>query len=312
PPLQNLHHRLLDKSIQHRRDAQLAHPSVRFGDFHPPHRLRLVGSVQQLFPDGWPVLPQIIRERHDRHAVDARTTLVGLHLPQRLLQVFSLTYLLHQSVGSSWAFGSTCRPQRFSLFSCDTSGCTRQRRREVQFHLDILLLVVFETHGLLTAPSRSGLLRRRILCPMLTSAPRSGRLSTASVAHRDTEQISWGKLSCLPCAIAESTLRTLMDTDFAVSCPLVRCWRLLSGFCPSTRTFDPCFFQTPPRGGSPCIITRPSPPSGWPEDFHLQTAEHAQHTTKARDRATPATDRAETSRPAWRLPASSKRSLRAQ
>jgi hypothetical protein len=71
-----------------------------------------------------------------------------------------------------------------------------------------------------------------------------------------------------------------MDMDFAVSCPLVRRWRLVSGFCPSTRTFDPCFFQTPPRGGSPCIISRPSPPSGWPEDFHLQTAEHAQHTTK--------------------------------
>src|SRR5712692_214683 len=97
---------------------------------------------------------------------------------------------------------------------------------------------------------------------------------------RDTEQISWGKLSRLPCTVAESTLRTLMDTDFAVSCPLVRCWRLLSGFCPSTRTFDPCFLRTPSRGGSPCIITRPSPPSGWPEDFHLQAAEHAQHTTK--------------------------------
>ena len=97
---------------------------------------------------------------------------------------------------------------------------------------------------------------------------------------RDTEQISWGKLSRLPCTIAESTLRTLMDTDFAVSCPLVQCWRLISGFCPSTRTFDPCFLRTPPRGGSPCIITRPSPPSGWPEGFHLQAAEHAQHKTK--------------------------------
>src|SRR6266567_789250 len=96
----------------------------------------------------------------------------------------------------------------------------------------------------------------------------------------DTKQISWGKLSRLPCTVAESTLRTLMDMDFAVSCPLVPRWRLVSGSCPSTRTFDPCFFRTPPRGGSPCIITRPSPPSGWPEDFHLQTAEHAQHTTK--------------------------------
>ncbi len=96
----------------------------------------------------------------------------------------------------------------------------------------------------------------------------------------DAEQISWGKLSRLPCTIAESTLRTLMEVDFAVRCPLVRCWRLVFGFCPSTRTFAPCFLRTPPRGGSPCIITRPSPPSGWPEDFHLQAAEHAQHTTK--------------------------------
>src|SRR6516225_4652921 len=68
--------------------------------------------------------------------------------------------------------------------------------------------------------------------------------------------------------------------DFAVSCPLVRYGRLLFGFCPSTRTFAPCFLRTSPRGNSPCIITRPSPPSGRPEDFHLLVTEHAQHTTK--------------------------------
>ncbi len=109
------------------------------------------------------------------------------------------------------------------------------------------------------------------------------RLPFSSLSRRDdTKQISWGKLSRFPCTAAESTLRTLMEVDFAVRCPLVRYWRLVSGFCPSTRTFDPCFLRTPPRGGSPCIITRPSPPSGWPEDFHLQAAEHAQHTAKAR------------------------------
>src|SRR6266480_7178137 len=109
-----------------------------------------------------------------------------------------------------------------------------------------------------------------------------GHLSRRS----DTEQISWGKLSHFPCTIAESTLRTLMDTDFAVSCPLVRHGRLLFGFCPSTRTFVPCFLRTSPRGDSPCIITRPSPPSGRPEDFHLQVTEHAQHTTKPLARRT--------------------------
>jgi hypothetical protein len=72
----------------------------------------------------------------------------------------------------------------------------------------------------------------------------------------------------------------LMDMDFAVSRPLVRHSRLISDFCSSTRTFAIRFFQTPPRGGGPCVLARPSPPSGWPEDLHLQTAEHAQHTTK--------------------------------
>src|SRR5213078_1987859 len=74
--------------------------------------------------------------------------------------------------------------------------------------------------------------------------------------------------------------------DFAVSCLLVRYGRLLFGFCPSTRTFVPCFLRTSPRGDSPCIITRPSPPSGRPEDFHLLVTEHAQHTTKPLARRT--------------------------
>src|SRR6185369_10214902 len=55
-PLQNLHHRLLDESIQYGWDTKLAHPSVRLGDFHAPDRLRFIGPTQQLFPNGWPTL----------------------------------------------------------------------------------------------------------------------------------------------------------------------------------------------------------------------------------------------------------------
>src|SRR5215469_13321140 len=157
-PLQNLQNRLLDEAIQHRRNAKLSHSSsIRLGDFHPPHRFRFVSPVQQLFPDGWPVLFQVILDSADGHPVNARATLVGLHLPQRCLQVFSLTYFLHQSIGAGWAFGSMRRPGRFSPFPSRLSGFTRRRRGEVQFELDVLLLVVLETHGLLTAPSRSGL-----------------------------------------------------------------------------------------------------------------------------------------------------------
>src|ERR1051326_8222653 len=115
---------------------------------------------------------------------------------------------------------------------------------------------------------------------MLTSTPRSGGLSAASVAEA-TRSRSPG-VSSVAFRAQSPNLRfaPLMDMDFAVRCPLVRHWRLIFDFCSSTRTFDRCFLQTPPRGDSPCIISRPSPPSGWPEDFHLQTTEHARHTTK--------------------------------
>src|SRR5580658_10221779 len=82
---------------------------------------------------------------------------IGSHLPQCSFQVFSLPYCLHQSIRAGWVFGSTRRHGRFRPFPSRLSGFTRQRRGEVQFHLDILLLVVLETHGLLAAPSRSGL-----------------------------------------------------------------------------------------------------------------------------------------------------------
>src|SRR5439155_4529668 len=271
---------------QHRWDTKLSHPAVRFGDFYSPHRLWFVGSVQQLFSDLWPMLLQIVGELVNGDPVHSRATFITFDLPQCSLQVLSLTDLLHQSVGSSWAFGSTCRHRRFSLFSCDTSGCTRQRRREVQFHLDVLLLIVFETHGLLTAPSRSGLLRCRILCPMLTSAPRSGRLTATSVAEA-TRNRSPG-VSSVTFRAQSPNLRFAPRwiMDFAVSCPPVRYGRLQFGFFSSTRRLAPCFLRTSPRGDSPCIITRPSPPSGRPEDFHLQVTEHAHHTTKPLARRT--------------------------
>src|ERR1700694_2552599 len=103
------------------------------------------------------MLLQVILDADDGHPVDARTTLIGLHLPQCCLQVFSLTYFLHQSIRAGWVFGPIHRPGRFSPFPSRLSGFTRQRQREVQLHLDVLLLVFLEIHGLLASPSRSGL-----------------------------------------------------------------------------------------------------------------------------------------------------------
>src|ERR1035438_7556621 len=45
-----------------------------------------IGPIQQLFPDGWPMLFQVILDADDGHSVDARTTLIGPHLPQCCLQ----------------------------------------------------------------------------------------------------------------------------------------------------------------------------------------------------------------------------------
>src|SRR5215467_8346936 len=90
---------------------------------------------------------------------------------------------------------------------------------------------------------------RDLIRPMLTSAPRSGRLSTASVAEATRRRSPGVSSAAFHAQSPDLRFAHWMDMDFAVSCPLVRRCRLISGFCPSTRTFAPCFFQTPPRGG---------------------------------------------------------------
>src|SRR5260370_7449545 len=51
PPLQNLHHRLLEKSIERSWDTKLSHPpSARLLAFHPPYPLRYIGPPPHFFP----------------------------------------------------------------------------------------------------------------------------------------------------------------------------------------------------------------------------------------------------------------------
>src|SRR5712672_955112 len=104
----------------------------------------------------------------------------------------------------------------------------------------------------------------------------------------DTGQISWGKLSRLPRTVAESTLRIFDGYG-------------LRGTLPARPTLAPCirFLSIDSRVCSmlpsdtasrrlPLHFASPSPPSGWAEDFHLQAAEHAQHTTNPLAREGPA------------------------
>src|SRR5205807_8203822 len=89
--------------------------------------------------------------------------------------------------------------------------------------------------------------RRRLLCPRLTSTPRSDRLATTSVP-RDTAQTSRGKTDRLRRTPAGSTTPTLDGRG-------LRAHRLarpagyasLSVSCPSRRNFAPRFLQTSSR-----------------------------------------------------------------
>src|SRR4051812_22989577 len=107
--LEDLQDRLLDQAIQHGGDAELAHPAVRFGEFDSPHRLRPVGPVEQLFPDGWPVLTKVIPGLVDGPAIDAGTSLVGADLMPRIFEVLSFAHFLHQWLTSRRVFGSPLR-----------------------------------------------------------------------------------------------------------------------------------------------------------------------------------------------------------
>ena len=96
PALQNLQHRLLEEAVQHGGNAQLAHPaSVWLFDFFPPHRLRLISPAQQLFPDDWPMLLQVLWQLPDGHPIHASAPFVGLDSCQCLLAVFPLADFLH-------------------------------------------------------------------------------------------------------------------------------------------------------------------------------------------------------------------------
>src|SRR5215467_5789279 len=159
------------------------------------------------------MLLQVILDADDGHPVDARTTLIGPHLPQCCLQVFSLTYCLHQSIRAGWVFVPIRRPGRFSLYPSRLSGFTRQHRREVQFHLEILLRVVLEIHGLLTAPSRSGLQPPFPARPIHCSAFRHSECLT-SLADVMTCRVGGGALARWPPSAAQTVHAVFPHTAF--------------------------------------------------------------------------------------------------
>src|SRR5438552_5495108 len=93
--LENRQQGLLDQSVDDARHAELSDPAVRLGDFNPLDRLRLVGSLEQLGPNAWPVLTQVIPGVVDGHPIHARAALVPSNAFPRSYEVLSVAHLLH-------------------------------------------------------------------------------------------------------------------------------------------------------------------------------------------------------------------------
>ncbi len=148
------------------------------------HRLRLVGPTQQLFADGWPAFLQGAGQLLDRHAVDARTALVGLHPLQSPQAILPLADLFHQLfIVPGRAFGHAFRRARFGPFARIPRSFTPPLLAKGQPKLDFLPLaargVPSPTLGI--QPFEPSSRRSGLLCQLLTSAAGSERIAAPSV-----------------------------------------------------------------------------------------------------------------------------------
>jgi len=158
--LEDLQQRLLDQSIDDTRNAEFSDPAIRLGDFNPFDRLRCIGSIQQFFPDGGPVLTQVVRGFVDGKTVDAWATLVPTDAFPRYFEVSSITHLLHKLFFCCRAFGGSLRRKRIGPLAVGAQRFTPAFRRKGQTQLRVLgflPLSTQESRVLLATPNRSGL-----------------------------------------------------------------------------------------------------------------------------------------------------------
>ena len=106
--LQHLQQCLLDQSIQHRGDAQLALAPVRFGDHHFAYRTGPVASCQQTLADVGPALAYHRGGLLDVEPVHPGGTFVGFHPLPRRLQVLSRQRRFQQATGACLGLCQPC------------------------------------------------------------------------------------------------------------------------------------------------------------------------------------------------------------
>ena len=236
-------------------------------------------------------------------------TLVALDPCQRSLQILALAHLLHQLPIPP---GFRCRAPPWTIRSLRASGLGASpldSRRQGQFYLGFLPLVVHEKLVLLALPfkpSRAPFgpsvrdVSAQPICSLHLSAAEcltsfacllptspSADFCTAFGMPRDTPQSHDSRTRCrspevsltaFPTRPPDLPSRLLMVMDFAVIRPLVPAGE--ASYLVSVRqvvallraSFRPRLATTPLR------FANPSPPSGWVEDFHLQAVKHARHT----------------------------------
>ena len=192
-------------------------PPDAFGIVDPPHRRRLVGAFEQPGAKRGPVVFQVRRQGFDAHAVDPRRSLVTLNLRQRLAQIVAFDNRFHAHV-RPWppGFQKQRSPQRLRSLAPRARGLhplpLRERPVRAGFSAAWPMRELRPTRFLQPfGPSPPGRAPRRLLCPRLTSAPRSRALRRAQSGMPDATQISRGKIDRLPRTPAEFTTPVLDD-----------------------------------------------------------------------------------------------------
>jgi hypothetical protein len=139
----------------------------------------------------------------------------------------------------------------------------------------VLLHGSIEMHVSTRRLHRSGL--PRFTPPTMPSADFSAAITRLTTRSARAPGHGRNRLRRTP---AGFTTRPLMGADFAITCSPVRpgrpCYPVFVH-----RAADLLHASFRPRlATTPLRFANPSPPSGWIEDFHLQTLDHARHTAK--------------------------------
>ncbi len=153
---------------------------------------------------------QVERQVRDGHPVDPRRALVAPDSSQRLPQVVACDNRLHRDTHCHRAVGFGYRRAGFGPCRRVAPGFTPRPWREGQLQLGFLPHIPHEIAVLSLFP-RSGLHRGRprLLCPLLTSTPRSPASLHAQSGRPDTTWTSRGKSNRLHRGPAGSTAPAL-------------------------------------------------------------------------------------------------------